>query len=157
MRASFYAQLEAPRLQPKIIKFDGVGSSNQSTLGRFSADVTIDGITLNLSIDIVPDHYTGHHDLLIRGELSDLVEVCIRRRQVSLSKLTDTVDEVQDSNWAEVMCISAQQEELVEEELNVSLQYVEEEVVRNQVQELVKKYHPEKTKDSGVKMHLVII
>jgi len=33
---------------------------------------------------------------------------------------------------------------------------VEEEVVRKQVQELVKEYHPEKTKDSGVKMHLVL-
>jgi len=129
MRASFYAQLEAPRLQPKIIKFDGVGSSNQSTLGRFSADVTIDGIILNLLIDVVPDHYTGHHDLLIGGELSDLVEVRIRRRQVSLSKLTDTVDEVQDPNWAEVMCISVQQEEPVGKELSASLQYVKEEVV----------------------------
>jgi len=111
MRASFYAQLEAPKLQPKIIKFDGVGSSNQSTLGRFSADVTIDGIILNLFIDVIPNHYTGHHDLLIGSELSDLVEVRIRRRQVSLSKLTDAVDEVQVSNWAEVMCISVQQEE----------------------------------------------
>jgi len=156
MRASFYAQLEAPRLQPKIIKFDGVGSSNQSTLGRFSADVTIDGIILNLSIDCGTGHYTGHHDLLIGGELSDLVEVRIRRRQASLSKLTDAADEVQDSNWAEVMCISVQQEESVEEELNISLQYVEEEVVRKQVQELVKEYRPEKTEDSGVKMHLVL-
>lgn len=61
-------------------------------MGRFTADVYIDDLTIVLDIDVVPDNYTGH-DLILGGELSDFVEVCIRRRKATLKKIDGDVPE----------------------------------------------------------------
>lgn len=48
----------------------------------------MDGLTVPLDIDIVSDHYTGHN-LILGGELSDYVEVRIRRRKATLKKIEE--------------------------------------------------------------------
>lgn len=94
----------------------------QSTLRRFSANVTIDGMNFTLSFDISPNHFIGHHDLLIGGKLLNLAEICIGRRKTSLAKFTNFTTKEQDTNWAEIMCINVQHN--VEVKDDILLQHV---------------------------------
>lgn len=76
VRSSFYVQLGVPYIRLETIKFDGMGAADRNTLGRFTTDVTIDGLTFTLDIDVVPDHFTTH-DFILDGELSNFAEVRI--------------------------------------------------------------------------------
>lgn len=65
-----------------------MGSTDIYTLGKFTADVTVDGLTFTLNFDVVPDHYSGH-DLILGGELSDFAEIRIHRRRATLIKFEE--------------------------------------------------------------------
>lgn len=88
VRSSFYVQLGAPRIRPEAIKFDRMGATNRTTLGRFSADVIIDGLTFVLNVDVVPDHFMTH-GLIIGGELSNFAVIRICKQQATLKKFDD--------------------------------------------------------------------
>lgn len=81
VRSSFYIKLGAPPLKAEGIPFGSVGVNRGVTLGSFEADICVDGISLKLRIHIVPDDFISH-DVLIGGELSNLVEVRLKKRQV---------------------------------------------------------------------------
>lgn len=85
-RAILYRRLGQPWLDLIFVPFDGLGSRNQSTLGRFTTYVLIDRILFNFHIDLVLDESMGHN-LLIGGELSDYAEVRLKRREAFLSEL----------------------------------------------------------------------
>lgn len=163
VRSSFYVQLGAPTIRPEIIKFSGVGSTERSTLGRFAAKIRIDDLEVVLNIDIVPDQYTGH-DLIIGGELSDFAEVRIHKQKATLAKLDESIEETaaetlkeKNSGWSEVLCIEIQHDiDNDKQDETVSLEHVTDLVTKEQVQKMVRDYHPEKVKDSGVVMHLVL-
>ena len=60
-------KLGAPPLQPESIAFGVVGAFENRTLGSFDSDVTIDNITVDLQIHVIPDHSIDH-DFLIGGK-----------------------------------------------------------------------------------------
>lgn len=161
MRSSFYVLLGAPQIRPVAVKFDGMGATGHSTLGRFTVDVTIDGLTLTLDIDVVPDHFMTH-DCLLGGELSDFAEIHIRRQKATLTKLHDkgseaSIDVTKDeTTWSEVLCIDVQGEEDERSKDEVGLDHLKNTQVKEHVRGLVQNYHPRKIKDSGVKMHLIL-
>lgn len=159
-RSSLYVRLGAPPIRPEKMKFNGIGAINQCTLGRFTADVSTDGLTFTLDIDVVPDHFTGH-DFILGDELSELAEVRIRKRQATLSRLEDDESKVisheeDQNNWTEVLCINVDNDEDEEAKNEVSLHHVADPEVKQRVKEIIEDYHPVKTKDSGVKMRLVL-
>lgn len=161
MRSSFYVLLGAPQIRPVTMKFDGMGATGCSTLGRFTADITIDGLTLTLDIDVVPDHFTTH-DFLLGGELSDFAEIHIRRQEATLTEFDDKgskapTDATKDeTTWSEVLCINVRDEEDERAKDEIDLNHVKDVRVKERVQELVQNYHPKKIRDSGVKMHLIL-
>lgn len=110
-----------------LTKFNGAGATNQSTLGRFTAEISIDKTSFYLDIDIVPDHYTGHN-LIIGGELFDLAEIRLRRRQAILKELNEdkpvTATETEDVDWSEVLCINTQEDEEQEAKEEISIEYL---------------------------------
>jgi len=81
-----YRQLNASELEQISIPFDGVGSMNNRTLGRFKTDVIIDGLPFAFVLDVIPDDLVGH-DLIIGGELSDHAEVRLKKRQMTLTRM----------------------------------------------------------------------
>lgn len=162
MRSSFYVLIGAPPIRSETTKFDGRGATGCRTLGRFTAEVrTIDGLTLTLDIDIMPDHFTTH-DFILGGELSNFAEIHIRKQKATLTELDDkesktSMDTAKDEAvWSEVLCINVQDEEGDRSTNEVDLNHVKDVRVRERVQELVRGYYPEKIKDSGVKMHLIL-
>lgn len=159
MRSSFYVLIGAPQIRPETTKFDSMGTTGCRTLGRFTAEITIDGLVLTLDIDIVPDHFTTH-DFILGGELSDFAEIHIRKQKATLTELDDKesktpMDATRDETaWSEVLNIQDEEGDGSKDE--VDLNHVKDVRVKERVQELLRGYYPEKTKDSGVRMHLIL-
>lgn len=59
-------------------------------LGSFIADIRIDDNLFECQIHVLPDNYLAH-DLLLGGELSDMAEIRIKRRQATIVKLKTTL------------------------------------------------------------------
>lgn len=161
VRSSFYVQLGAPRIRQETVKFCGVGSIERNTLGRFTAEVLVDGLTIKLNIDVVPDHFMGHN-FILGGELSDFAEVRICKRTAILTKIDETaettVKEAGDINgeWSEVLCINTQLEIDDQRSDKVSLDHVINPKIRDRAREMINNYYPKKVKDSGVAMQIVL-
>lgn len=142
-------------MSQEILTFDDVDVAKNKTLGQFKADVVIDGITFKFEFDVISDHFIGH-DMLVRGELSDYAEIKLKRRCATLSKLDSeekTVNNV-DSGWKQALNVNVLDEP--EEEYEVSMNHVVDEKIKNELQSLIKSYQPRKTKDSGVKIRIVL-
>lgn len=89
MRAEQYVRIGAPALQNEEIPFRGIGTQKNATLGKFRGDIVMDGNIYSIGVHVVPDELM-QHDLLIGAEFIDTVELVIRGRQVSISKLADS-------------------------------------------------------------------
>lgn len=152
-RVSLYRKLGEPRLDPIFVPFDGLGSTNQFTLGRFTTDVSIDGITFNFDIDLVPDESMGH-DLLIGGELSDYAEVRFKRREAFLTKL-DKVESVDcvEAACRQVLKIDVRCNNPIEDTLT---EHIKDPEMKIKVTELIENYKPEMKNDTGVKMRILL-
>ncbi|KAG5333416.1 SETMR methyltransferase, partial [Acromyrmex charruanus] len=141
-----FLQYETQKINRDKLKQQLNGVHRTKTLERFSMGTVIDHITLILSFDVVSDHFIDHHDLLIGGELLELTEIRICKRQASLTKINDSSKhraEVILQFHAKIMDI-------------LLLHLIKEETLRTQVRELIEEYRPEKSKDSSMKMHLAL-
>lgn len=152
VRSSFYVQLGAPPLERKTISFDGVGTVNRRTLGRFRAEVVIDGLSFDFNFDVVPDDFLGH-DMLVGGELSDYVEVRTKHRQATLVKLESEEAQLEEGGW-KVLAINAYEEP--EDERNVEIQHIADPEIKSEVKEIIRHYTPTHTKHTGVEMRIVL-
>ena len=110
MRSSCYVRFGAPPLRDNSISFCALGAFESRTLGSFDSHVIIDKMPIEIQIHVIPDHVIDH-DLLIRGELSYLVGVRLKRRQVT---------------------------------------------IKTKLNKLIEGYKPNKTKDCGVKMRIIL-
>jgi len=63
IRADEYIKLGSPRLQPGKL-FDGVDSNNNATLGKFQAELTVDGHVYPVCIRVVSDTILRHKLLI---------------------------------------------------------------------------------------------
>lgn len=155
IRASVYIQLGAPQLSKQTIPFESVSAISHRTLGRFRADVIIDGLIFTLNIDVVPDQFLGQ-ELLIGGELSEQAELRISHRQVAINKIKqeDKVDESIDVAWRAVLSMNVTQE--TNDGPDVSIQHIKNAEVKEKVKEIVENYVPIKSSDTGVEMRIVL-
>jgi len=164
IRLSLYKQLNA-ELEQISIPFDGVGSTNNRTLGRFKTDVIIDGLLFAFVFDVIPDDLIGH-DLIIDGELSDHAEFRLKKRQMTLTRINEadgerlnddqSENEYADANWKEVLKINVRGEERKEEVDDTLTEHVTDPEIKEKLHELVKSYQPTTSKSTGVKMCIAL-
>lgn len=158
VRSSFYFELNAPTLKPGSVSFGSVGPNSGKTLGSFNADIVIDDIMLQLQIHIVPDEFISHN-ILIGGELSDLVEIRMKRGEVKCIKLEDKLEsECGDHSSTEVSYKEVLNINIQHEEFNASslTQNIKDLSLRKIVDDLISNYKPKGTKDSGVTMRILL-
>jgi len=84
IRASMYIRLGCPRLELKEIRFRGVGSTNNSTMGKFNTELTIDNHTYPVLLRVVQNTLIGQ-DLLIGTDFLNLVELSIETGEIIVS------------------------------------------------------------------------
>jgi len=87
MRADQYVKLGLPKLKSKEIKFCGIGSEENKTLGEFCSDVEIDGSHYNITFHVVSDTLTKHN-IIIGTDFLDSVSVLIEgHKNISIREL----------------------------------------------------------------------
>ncbi|XP_050491116.1 uncharacterized protein LOC126873859 [Bombus huntii] len=137
VRMSTYLRLGAPQLEKRIIRFDSIGTVNVHTMGRFKTDIMIDGLKATLDFDVVPDNFLGH-DVLLGIELTEQMEVRVKHKQVKFKQIKKEQRENQcaaeDSEWNEVL----------------------NRKTRNDIKNLISGYTVTKTKDTGVRMKIIL-
>jgi len=85
LRADQYIKLGTPKLKYKEIKFCGIGSDKNKTLGEFCSDVEIDGNHYNIMFYVVSD-ILMKHSIIIDTDFLDSVSVLIEgHKNISIS------------------------------------------------------------------------
>lgn len=77
MRADEFIRIGSPNLTSKSIIFRGIGKEQNNTLGEFGANLTIDGNSYAISINVVSDELSKHC-LLIDNDFLDTVELNVK-------------------------------------------------------------------------------
>ncbi|KYN10024.1 hypothetical protein ALC57_17858 [Trachymyrmex cornetzi] len=65
IRADEYIKLGLPQLRSSNLLFDGIGSSNNATLGKFQAELTVDEHSYPVCIHVVSDTMLRHKLLIL--------------------------------------------------------------------------------------------
>ena len=110
------------------------------TLGEFSTQITIDHATYPINIHIVPDTLTSH-SLILGTDFLDTIELVMKGGEISIAKL----------NVLEVFNISV---ETATDRTDLSHIVIPEH--KNAVENLVESYKPNKIREVGVKMNVIL-
>lgn len=153
--ASRHVQLGTPSLSAQTIPFKTVGANTHRTLRRFKASVKIDGLMFEFNFDVVPDEFISN-DVLLGGELTEQAELRISGRRALLCKrVSQCKDEESISNsWRAVLNIDVSSE--LDDKPDVSIQHIKNPEIKSESKKLVENYVPVKSKDTGVKMCIVL-
>ncbi|EFN70343.1 hypothetical protein EAG_08200, partial [Camponotus floridanus] len=76
LRSDKYIKLGSSQLNLKQIRFRGVDSSDNSTLGEFNANLTIDGNTYPILIHVVSDTLLNF-ELIVGTDFLNKIEITI--------------------------------------------------------------------------------
>jgi hypothetical protein len=99
MRADKYIKIGAPTLQGNGIRFRGISSDSNTTLGAFRANICVDDNAFPIVINVVSDDLM-RHELLIGTDFLNTIELTIKEGKVSMSPINaiqnlDNIPEVQ--------------------------------------------------------------
>lgn len=147
MRADEFVKIGSPRLVRKPISFRGVGRDQNTTIGEFSAKLTVDENSYEITVHVVSDELS-RFGLLIGKDFLDTVEL-----NVKLGVTTIKPIKADDDVSAEICQISVD----YESEINsVDLSHLQDEKIEKKLQMLIDNYRAERTRDVGVRMKLLL-
>lgn len=148
MCASAYIRLGCPRLERKELRFCGVGTSNNLTMGEFNTELTIDDHTYPILIRVVPDTLINY-ELLVGIDFLNLVELTVKPGEVVVNPLQEQVH--LDENLPEILQIN-----LDSNNDDVDVSHVSGPEHREKIKELVREYKPIKTREIDFKMSIIL-
>ncbi|CAK9799255.1 Transposon Tf2-6 polyprotein [Anthophora plagiata] len=155
MRAEQYSRpLGCPSLCGTEISCKGFGLSRVTTLGSFYADVQIDNNVFRLLIHVVPDEYL-RHNLLIGSELLEEAKLVLDGKNVEVSKCVNRVTNSYDVPEIFYIDTFDESENNITDAL-VDLQHVKNNTVKQEIEDIVNNYVPKATKESNIKMQIVL-
>lgn len=142
IRTDEYMELGAPSLKQRQIKFEGLGTTNNVTLGEFTTKVEINGERFHGTFHVVPGRILKHAVLLGTDFLSQ-AELSIRKGDIKLKKIEDEKPD----------CFKI---DLVAEKEEVDLTYVEDRTQKKEIETMIKSYKPEPTRDVGISTKIIL-
>lgn len=145
MRADSYVKIGAPALIKRQIKFRGVGSGKNVTLGEMHVDVCIDGCIFGMAFHVVLNALL-QHAILIRTNFLNNVELQIKEGVVNISKV------------AEPFCdLPAVNEIDLSDEINgVNIEHIRDRKCKDEIREIISSYKPNKIRDVGIELNIIL-
>lgn len=149
LRADEYIRISAPRLHSRKIRFEGVGSSANETIGEFRTNIVVDGNTYPITISVVSDTIT-RHKLLIGVDFLDKINLNVKAGKITISPLeAETLN-----GWEEFRTMSVN---MCCVKINlVDTSHIMDSDVRKEIEILVENYKPDKKVDVPVEMKLIL-
>lgn len=145
IREEQYKKIGSPPLSRRQIQFRGAGSGRFDTWGEINVNLIIDGDVYPIIAHVVPDGVV-QNDLILGTDFLRTVELNIKKGVVSISKLQDS-----ECDLPEVLKIN------IIENNELDLSHIKDKDVKNRVIDLIVNYSPEKIKDTGVEMRIVLM
>lgn len=149
LRSDKYIRLGSPALNPKEIRFRGIGSSDNLTLGEFNANLTIDGNTYPILVRVVSDALLNH-ELIIGADFLDTVEMTAKAGEISIRQISKP--SCVDEKIPEIFQIDL--DPMENDKIDVS--HIPDAECRNRVKEAITNYVPNKSRDVDLKMTIVL-
>lgn len=148
MRDECYSRIGAPGLQIGGITFRGIGSGNIRTRGSFRGDIDVDGGSYPIMAHVVSNALLKY-DLLIGADFLSKANVAINKGVVRIGGVEE--DQAADSNIPDMCRI-----ECIENVDEIDLSHISNAVLKGKVEQMVASYVPEKTRESNVKMRIIV-
>lgn len=145
MRADCYGKLNVPLKRNKIY-FRGIGSDRNETLGEFDADVRIDDNVYSMRIRVVSDGLM-RYDLIIGVDFLRTIEIVMKNGEISIVKSSPAPESPKLPEVFQIEC-AHEANELDVAHLDGNH--------RNTLENLIRNYVPNKTRDVDVKMRLIL-
>nr|XP_012232177.1 PREDICTED: uncharacterized protein K02A2.6-like [Linepithema humile] len=146
MRAGFYVKIGAPSLVKQTIKFCGVGAAENVTLGRTYVKIETNGEYFEIDFHVVADALLND-DVLVGSDFLENVDMRIRGGKIiSITKVENEANESLFVNKINV----------VTEANKVEVEHVKDSDYKKQFRQMILDYKPEKTKDVGIKLQIVV-
>ncbi|XP_025835246.1 uncharacterized protein LOC112905971 [Agrilus planipennis] len=146
MRSDEYEKIGSPVLGKRKLKFEGLGSTGNVTLGEFTKSMNVDGDEFLVTFHVVPTEILKH-GLLLGTDFLDKVELRVRQGIVSFLKLDDAKSE----SYPEIFAINT-----ISEANEIELSYINDKCYRDEVKKMITDYKPEKTRDVGIKTKIIL-
>lgn len=157
IRVDEYIKLGSPKLRFNQLRFDGVGSNNNVTLGEFQ--IVIDGYSYPICVQVISDTML-RHQLLIETNFLNMVDVNFTSGEITirpLSKSTQSAAEWDDAGVAKGDVPEIFKIDVIDERAcDVNVSHIVNVDQRMIVQNSVNSYKPKKIRESDVIMKLVL-
>ncbi|XP_029171737.1 uncharacterized protein LOC114941060 [Nylanderia fulva] len=185
IHADDYIKLGSPCLRCSRLLFDGVGSNNNTTLGKFQAKLRVEGHSYSVCIHVVSDTML-RHKLLLGTDFLNLTDVNIRGGDMTIRPLAQitrkesgavsdvagcesTRDVVRRAsvesevasdvagceNMPEILKIDVIRDETCKAS-HVNVSHVEDSQRRKAIEKLINNYKSDRTGEAEVTMKLVL-
>lgn len=136
------------------MRFDGVGSSGNMTLGEFQAEIIVDGHSYSINVQVVSDTML-RHKLLIGTNFLNITDVNLRGGEITIRPLSEIVCNIAKcEDVLEILKIDVNNETC---EINrVDVSHIKDFRQQKEIENLTNNYKPNKICESDVKMKLVL-
>ncbi|XP_029178535.1 uncharacterized protein K02A2.6-like [Nylanderia fulva] len=145
MRADSYVKIGAPALIKRQMKFRGVGSDENVTLGEVYVSVCVDGCFFGVTFHVVPDALL-QHAILIGTDFLNNVELQVKEGVVKISKTAEAFSELPAVNRID----------LGDEVNDVNIEHIMDRECKDEIREIISSYKPEKIRDVGIELNIVL-
>ena len=88
MRTDQYVKIGAPKLSNRVVKFRGIGSESNNSLGEFTTEAVADNTSYLMAIHVVSDTLM-QHALIVGTNLLNTVELNTKEGNISICKMSD--------------------------------------------------------------------
>ncbi|EFN61282.1 hypothetical protein EAG_00602, partial [Camponotus floridanus] len=149
MRADEYISIGSPRFQETKIRFSGIGSDEIAALGEFQAHITIDGRSYPILIRVVSDTVL-RQKLIIGTDFLDTVEVNVRQGTITINPIRKQIVE---EDILEIFRIDV---EGTYDSNEVDVSHIQNAEHRRTIVTLVENYKPNRTRETDIKMSIVL-
>lgn len=148
MRAEQYVRIGSPPLLRREITFCGIGSQSNKTIGKFNAQIEIDGNQYPINIWVISDTLM-QHDLIIGTDFLNTVEMNIKRGEISIRS-------VEKENQLQGCIPEIYKIDCIDEASEIDLSNIVNTKHRGIIRDLMKNYEPVKTRETGIKMTITV-
>lgn len=142
MREEQYKEIGRPIMKDSEIQFRGAGPEKFPTLGGIYIDVSIDDEIYSIGVQIVSNDVI-RNGLIFGTDFLNTVELNVKKGKITISKIMD--DEVPDVFRIDAIDTG-----------EIELNHIKDDNVKKELTELIKNYSPEKSKETGVEMRIVL-
>ncbi|XP_076627732.1 uncharacterized protein LOC143344962 [Colletes latitarsis] len=147
IRENVYRDIRAPPLMVEKMLLYRIGSEEYRTLGKFDAEILIDGEIREATLHVVKDVVLNYG--VLRGfDFIDAAEWTVRDGKMTLTKQANAQE-----STPEIMYISHEHDH---DRDAINLSHIENVKLREDVETAVREYEPDRSRDVGVTMKIIL-